>query len=92
MDRTPLRRSLRIAAALTGLLLMVPLVAMQFSTEVRWGPGDFAAAASLLFLAFGAIALALARLRGTVARAAVVTAILLCLAVVWAELAVGLFR
>ena len=35
-------------AALTGMLLL-PLVAMQFTVEVTWAPGDFVAAGKLLF-------------------------------------------
>ena len=39
----------RIAAwAAAALILLLPLVAMQFTEEVRWTASDFAAAAALL--------------------------------------------
>lgn len=90
MNRLPLHRTLIAAGALTGLLLLVPLVAMQFTAEVQWGAGDFLAAAVLLFLAIGTALLALTRLRSVAARAWAVAGILACLGGIWAELAVGL--
>lgn len=36
-------------ALVTGLLLLVPLVAMQFTDEVRWNLADFVVAGALLF-------------------------------------------
>lgn len=36
MKNSPLRRSLSRVALATGLLLLVPLVAMQFTPEVSW--------------------------------------------------------
>jgi hypothetical protein len=35
----------------TGLLLLLPLVAMQFTEEVDWGVGDFVIFGSLLVAA-----------------------------------------
>lgn len=78
-------------AVVTALLLLVPLVAMQFTPEVAWGPVDFLAAAALLLGAGTAIVLANARLERPVHRRVAVGAIVLATALVWAELAVGLF-
>lgn len=36
-------------ALVTGLLLLVPLVAKQFTDEVRWNLADFVVAGALLF-------------------------------------------
>lgn len=89
--RKPLARQLGAVAAATGLLLLVPLVAMQFTGEVDWGVEDFVAAAVLLFTAGAAIVLALRTIEGRGKRVAAVAAIALALLLVWAELAVGVF-
>jgi len=47
----PWARAAAMTATLTAALLMVPLVAMQFTTEVNWGIGDFAVAGALIFSA-----------------------------------------
>ncbi len=78
-------------AAITALLLLVPLAAMQFTDEVSWGIGDFAAAACLLFLAGMAHAMGAARARTAAQRSVIALLVLATLGLVWAELAVGLF-
>jgi hypothetical protein len=75
----------------TALLLLVPAVAMQFTPEVSWGPGDFVVAAVLLFGAGALAVLGFAHVKGTGRRAALLVGIACSLALVWAELAVGLF-
>ena len=91
MSASKLRSRLLGVALATALLLLVPAIAMQFTSEVAWGPGDFVVAAVLLFGAGALAVLALSRVQGRVRRAAVVGAIAGGLALVWAELAVGLF-
>jgi hypothetical protein len=83
--------ALRRVAGATAALLAVPLVAMQVTHEVHWGPGDFAAAAALLFATGAGAVLAWRHFRGSAGRAAAVGAAVLLGALVWAELAVGLF-
>jgi hypothetical protein len=75
-----------------GVLLLVPLVAMRFTAEVRWDAFDFAAAAVLLVGAGLALELALARLRTRTSRLAAGAVIVLALLATWAELAVGIFH
>jgi hypothetical protein len=75
-----------------GVLLLVPLVAMRFTVEVRWDAFDFAAAAVLLVGAGLALELALARLRTRTSRLAAGAVIVLALLATWAELAVGIFH
>jgi peptidoglycan/LPS O-acetylase OafA/YrhL len=79
-------------AALVLLLLLVPAAGMLFGSEVKWGIGDFIAAGALLFGAGMAYVIASRKVRSTRQRALVAVGILMVLAVVWAELAVGLFH
>lgn len=74
--------------SLAAALLLAPAIAMQFTSEMNWGPGDFVAAALII----GGIGLGLelaARLQG---RTRVIMGALAVLAglAVWAELAVGI--
>lgn len=78
-------------AAITALLLLVPLIAMQFTDEGSWGIGDFVAAGCLLFAAGMAYALGARRARSGPQRALIALLVLATLGIVWAELAVGLF-
>ena len=74
---------------MTALVLMVPLLAMWFTDEVRWDAGDFLLAAALLF-ATGLAYERLARRAGNVAyRGASGLALGAALMLVWANLAVG---
>ncbi|MCJ8191338.1 hypothetical protein [Sphingomicrobium aestuariivivum] len=72
-------------------LLLAPAVAMQFSDEVRWGPGDFVIFAMLLGLVGLAVELIVARIRSGSTRALAIIAALLGFLYIWAELAVGIF-
>jgi len=77
-------------AAITALLL-VPLVAMQFSDEVKWSLFDFAVAGALL-LGAALTYEVFARKGGTLAyRLTVGMVIAAVLIAVWLELAVGVF-
>lgn len=75
----------------TLALLLVPAIAMQFSSAVAWGPGDFAAAGLLLFAVGAAIVLA-QQIKKRGPRLLVVSVVVLVVGTVWAELAVGLFH
>lgn len=75
---------------LAACLLLTPLIAMQFTREVAWGPGDFVVAAGLLGGAGVGLELA-ARLRRPLHRVAVGLAVVAVALLVWAELAVGIF-
>ncbi len=72
------------------LILMAPLVAMQFSDEVKWSWFDFAVIGTLLIGAGLMFELITARVnakyRGVIALVFVAVVIL-----IWAELAVGIF-
>ena len=87
-----LQKQLLGVALATGLILLAAAVAMQFTPEMDWGPGDFLLAGVLIFGA-GAIAMMGCRqVRSTGHRVGVAIAVAFCLGLVWAELAVGLFN
>jgi len=84
--RNPLRPLVWGAAA---CLLLLPLVAMQFTDEVNWTAGDFIVFGTMLLLACGAWELA-ARMSGSAAyRAGFGIAIVAAFLVTWVNLAVG---
>lgn len=81
-----------IAIMLTvGLLLSIPFVAMQFTSEVDWSLFDFIVA-GILLLGTGLLCeLVLRIVKKPSLRMALLAALLLALFLVWAELAVGIF-
>jgi hypothetical protein len=85
-----LRGRMLVWGAVAALLLL-PLVAMQFTTEVKWGSEDFAVAAMLLSGTGLALEVAARFLVDPFRRALAAAVILGVLVLVWAELAVGLF-
>jgi hypothetical protein len=76
-------------AIATGFILLLPLVAMQFTDEVVWTLSDFAIAGVLLFGTGLTFVLAARKTR----KYRVVIGIVLAAALLWlwVELAVGLF-
>lgn len=91
MTAHSLIRPLTIVVAVTALLLAIPLIAMQFTQEVNWSAGDFAAGALLLLTTGSVIVLGMRSEVTARAKAVIVAAALLTLLLVWAHLAVGLF-
>jgi hypothetical protein len=89
-DSSPLKPFVAVAAV-TAFLLLVPLTAMQFTAEVRWGPGDFLIAACLLLITGFGIVLAARHVKRPGHRVALIGTFVLALLIVWAELAVGVF-
>ena len=74
-----------------GLLLLIPLIAMQFTTEVNWSPFDFVVAGGLLLGTGLLFELVMRRVNTPRYRFALCLALLAALFIVWAELAVGIF-
>lgn len=73
-----------------ALLLLLPLVAMQFTDEVNWDEFDFIVMGIMLFGAAGAFDFA-TRLSGSLAyRFAAAAGIGTCFLLVWVNLAVGI--
>lgn len=75
----------------TGLILLVPLIAMQFTSGVNWGPEDFIVIGILLFGTGLGYVLAAQKVRSTEHRLILGAVLLGVLLLVWAELAVGIF-
>ena len=72
-------------------ILLLPLVAMQFTRAVSWSAGDFAVAGVLLLGACLAFELFARRSGSRATRLAIALAIALVVVLVWLELAVGVF-
>lgn len=72
-----------------ALLLLLPLVAMQFTTEVSWRARDFAVFAMMLIGACGSYELATRMSANTAYRAAAGLAVATAFLLVWANGAVG---
>ena len=73
-------------------LLLLPLVAMQFTDVVNWTSFDFAVFGGLLLAALTAFEIVLACLRRPAWRIAGILAVMVGFLVAWVELAVGVFR
>ena len=74
-----------------ALLLCIPLVAMQFSSEVNWNMLDFGIAALLLAGCGFLISFLLNQPLISKYRWSVIAGVVLLFFLLWAEMAVGLF-
>lgn len=72
-------------------LLLIPLVAMQFTHEVDWSPFDFLVMGILLAATSLLIETILRFVKKTPYRIVLSLGILLIFLLIWAELAVGIF-
>jgi len=75
----------------TVLLLLIPLIAMQFTNQVNWAPSDFIVAAVLLLSTGFAIDFIIKKVRTKKYLITLSAIIVVMLLLVWAELAVGIF-
>ena len=73
------------------ILLLIPLIAMQFTNQVNWTLFDFVVAGILLFGTGLMCELAIRKIYNPKYRIAACLAILAVLLLIWAELAVGIF-
>ena len=86
-----LPRRLLVILIAAGSVLLVPLVAVQFTDEVDWTLSDFVIGAALLLGAGLTVELVLRRVRTKRSRVVLVSAVVAVLLFVWVELAVGVF-
>lgn len=84
------KRLIIILSVATGLLL-IPLIAMQFSNEVDWKPLDFTIMGLLLFGTGLLCELVLRKVTSITNRIIICAVILGVFFLTWAELAVGIF-
>jgi len=75
----------------TIILLLIPFIAMQFTTEVNWSVLDFVVAGVLLVGTGLGIDFVLRKLKTSKYRVAIIIAIIIAFLLFWAELAVGIF-
>lgn len=76
---------------IVAILLLTPLIAMQFTDEVNWTLLDFVVGGVLLLGAGLMFEIVLRIVKETKHRVALSVAILVSFLIVWAELAVGIF-
>ncbi|MFV0573176.1 MAG: hypothetical protein ACK5M1_12195 [Xanthomarina gelatinilytica] len=83
----------RLAYILTTatLLLSIPFIAMQFSTEVTWDASDFLMAGILLYGAGLLMELIIRHVNKKQNRILFLAIVLVLLIIIWLELAVGIF-
>lgn len=86
------RKTQKISLVIVGLLLMIPLVVMQFTKEVTWTLSDFIIMGILLLFTSFSIEYCYYRFKNTSQKIAIILGILLLFLVIWAELAVGIFN
>ena len=84
-------KRLTIILLVVAGLLMIPLVAMQFTNEVDWSFFDFIVMGGLLLGTGLLIELVLQKVQSLQYRLFLIGGLLLLLLLVWAELAVGIF-
>ena len=86
-----LSKSIGTVVLVTALVLMVPMLAMQFTSEVNWDATDFIAAGTLLMVT-GLVYVFLARMVRTPQQRMMARIVMLgVLFLMWAEMAVGIF-
>ena len=73
------------------LLLLIPLIAMQFSSEVNWSLGDFLVMGVLLLAVGFTFEVVLRKVPKKNNRIALMATIIILFLLIWAELAVGIF-
>lgn len=82
---------LSIIVSIVSLLLLIPLIAMQFTDEVKWNLFDFVVAAVLLLSTGLAIDFVIRKVKSNKYRITLSLTIFAILFLIWAELAVGIF-
>ena len=85
------KKRLVILAVFVSSILLIPLIAMQFTTEVNWQIGDFGLAASLLMGTGLLIDWITQKVKSANYRAVLVMVVVFIFILIWIELAVGIF-
>lgn len=85
------KRIIVIGIAIVGLLL-IPLIAMQFTDEVKWKPFDFIVGGVLLLGIGLGCEFVFRKVSKIEHRIAICAGLLVAFLLIWAELAVGIFN
>ena len=92
-DLSQLWKALRILGwSAVALILLAPVVAMRFTTEVNWTASDFVFAGVLLIGGAAVIEVVAWKVRNPVVRIGFALFIVTVVALVWIEGAVGIFH
>ncbi len=84
------RKRLILISLSALMILLIPLIAMQFTAEVKWTISDFVVAAILLLITGLSLELMLRKVKTTKQRVMLSIILFLVFLFIWAELAVGL--
>ena len=84
-------KSLYIILIAVAILLLIPLIAMQFTNEINWTIFDFVVMGILLLITGLLCEFVLRKVTKTKHKIALCLVILLAFIIVWAELSVGVF-
>ena len=76
---------------IVGLLLLIPLIAMQLTNEVNWSFFDFIIMGGMLTITSLLIGIILKKVNNSKNRLILIVTIVMIFFLIWAELAVGLF-
>lgn len=87
----PTNKKILYITLLIIVLLLIPLIAMQFTNEVNWSIMDFVVAGLLLLGTSLAIELIRRKIKNSKLRIWIVAIIIILLLLIWVELAVGIF-
>ncbi len=85
-------KRLIIILASASTLLLIPLLAMQFTNEVNWSVSDFIIMGGLLFGTGLLCELIMRKVKSVTNRMIICGAVLFVFFLIWVELAVGLFN
>ncbi|GGW80339.1 hypothetical protein [Salegentibacter mishustinae] len=85
------RKNFLVIPLIVGALLLIPFIAMQFSSEVAWTASDFIIMGILLLVTGLGIDLVLRKVSSSKNRLIMGGIILAVFFMIWAELAVGVF-
>ena len=76
---------------IVGLLLLIPLIAMQLTDEITWSFFDFIIMGALLTITGLLIGIILKKVNNSKNRLILIVTIVMIFFLIWGELAVGLF-
>ena len=83
-------KKLKCTLLTVAFLLLIPLIAMQFTDEVNWTSFDFVVAGALLLGTGLIFNLVIRKIKNIKYRLAISVALVIVLLFIWTELAVGM--